>query len=98
MTEPRVFPAEQAGFIGVRFRAGAARAFFGLSAHEFTDAVIPLADVWGTAACAIEEQLGNARTDKDAIARLESSLTPNSEYTPIQQAIAHLTRRAGDVR
>jgi len=98
MTEPRVFAAEEDGFVGVRFRAGAARSFVGLAANEFTDKAIPLADVWGTQARSLEERLRNARTEQDAIVCLATQLAPVTEYSPIQRAIAHLTRRAGEVR
>jgi AraC-like DNA-binding protein len=69
---------------GVRFRIGAAGAALGLPAAELRDLTVPLEDVWGAAANAIEAT--NARELADAVRR-------RGEADPLVRAAATGTPR-----
>jgi AraC-like DNA-binding protein len=56
MTRPLVVPStHHLGFLGVRFRPGAAHAFLGVPAAEITDQRLPLDDLWPGSERLLEE-------------------------------------------
>lgn len=53
-----------AEFVGVRFHPGEAFRFLAVPAHEATDEVVPLRDVWGAMVTELEAQVSEARNSK----------------------------------
>jgi AraC-like DNA-binding protein len=60
--------------IGAYFRVAQAPRLFGLPAHELTDRVLPLSDLWGRTAEGLEERLAEAVTDDERVNLLEAAL------------------------
>jgi AraC-like DNA-binding protein len=59
---------------GVRFRAGAAANWLGLSISEITDQRLDLADLWGRRARDLAARIGEAPEPTEALARLQAGL------------------------
>ncbi|HSN24567.1 MAG TPA: DUF6597 domain-containing transcriptional factor, partial [Methylomicrobium sp.] len=57
--------------LGVKLRAGAFRALFGIPAHELTDRVVQLEEVLGNTANELHDQITEAPTPVDRIQRFE---------------------------
>lgn len=100
MTRPGKFALPSGRFVfGVRFRPGMARGFFQSPISALTDRRIPLDSLWGSAARQLEEQVGEARSVGQAIARLEAHLAPRLHAllpaAPVERATAWLVARAG---
>jgi AraC-like DNA-binding protein len=86
-----------AAMAGVRFRPGTARAFLGLSPSELTDSSAALSDLCSRRANAIERQLDDAASIRDAMRLLLANLTaPETAPGPVQKAIAALTAAKGN--
>ena len=64
------------GSVGVYFRAAAAGRFTGVPAGEFTDRVVPLADLWGRAGTELAARIADAHDDGERIGMLEAALVP----------------------
>ncbi len=78
------------GFVGFRLQPGAAASVLGVAADELRDRQVPLADLWGPAAGALAEQLGDAGAGRDCrelLARaLYARLTPDHLDEPVLAA------------
>ncbi|HTW63161.1 MAG TPA: helix-turn-helix domain-containing protein [Bryobacteraceae bacterium] len=82
---------------GLRFRPGMARAFLGISPAELTDRSTGLADLLPRGARAIERQLDDAASIRDALRILLGNLAaPESNPDPVQKAIGALTAANGN--
>lgn len=82
---------------GIRFRPGMARPFFGLSAAELTDRVIPLADLWPSAqARELTNKLDDAGSLREAMGILSSDLPIRvGQPNAVQRVIAAIVRATG---
>jgi AraC-like DNA-binding protein len=76
---------------GVRFRPGRC------PARPIPDAGLPLEDFWGARARRLLDRLAHTPAPHDRARIVESALPPDTPG-PIERAIAHLERRAGQVR
>jgi AraC-like DNA-binding protein len=100
MTTAHAFhiPARQFTF-GVRFRPAMGARFLRVAAREVVDASIPLADTWsGPTARRLLEQLGESRSPRESIARLEAALGEPPPVDSFEKAIAWLVENHGRVR
>jgi AraC-like DNA-binding protein len=79
------------GRAGVRFRVGAAGAALGLPVAELRDQGVPLAEVWGARARAIQDRVAAAPTTKDALLALIGGVAGR---LPAPEAADHEVRRA----
>jgi AraC-like DNA-binding protein len=79
------------GRVGVRFRVGAAGAALGLPAGELRDQGVPLEELWGRAARAVEERVAAA---PDARAALLALIGGVAARLPAPEAADHEVRRA----
>jgi AraC-like DNA-binding protein len=66
--------SERRCLAGVHFKAGGAFAFLAPPLHELVDAVVPLDALWGGVAGELRERLGDADTDRERFAIMESIL------------------------
>ena len=98
MTHRRDFsiPAGQFQF-GVRFRPAMGRAFLRMPLAELTDRVLPLDAVWGSAARRLEQQIAEARSVGQAMARVENLLGNPPAPGPVERAAAWLIKQNGQV-
>ena len=99
MTHAQAFdiPARHSTF-GVRFRPAMAARLLRLPGEVSVDQSIPLADAWkSTAVRDLLEQLAEANSPREAIARLEAALGEPAPLDPIERAIAWLTESHGQV-
>ncbi|MGH9814924.1 MAG: DUF6597 domain-containing transcriptional factor [Candidatus Acidiferrales bacterium] len=84
MTAPLlVTPGAREDFLGVRFRPGRARAVLRASASEFTDAAVPLGDIWGAEGRRLEERLAAAQDARSRISVLEGELVRRLPDAPL---------------
>ncbi len=62
--------------VGAYFRLTRAKCFFATAAaaHELTDSIVPLDDLWGRAAVSLESCIAEARSDEERVDRLERAL------------------------
>jgi AraC-like DNA-binding protein len=99
MTRAQAFdiPARHSTF-GVRFRPAMAARLLRLPGGLSVDQSIPLADAWKSATVRdLLEQLAEANSSRDAIARLEAALGEPAPLDPIERAIASLTESRGQI-
>lgn len=95
-----VWMAGTVDLLGVRFRPGGAAAFLPLSLAEITDAVVPLADVWGGPAGELEGRVRDAAGTQrvgvvvDALRRRAAGRTP---HPAVARASALIARSHGSV-
>lgn len=79
--------------IGVRFRPGCGPAFLGVPANELTDAIVPLADLWGQTGRDAESIIAEA----DAVDRVRAFEELLSHCRPASlegdRAVAHALQR-----
>lgn len=68
-------PAKQAGFISVRFRAGAFRHFCKESGHELIDSFIDINELWGKEGQEFGQRVLEAKNHEERIIIIESFLT-----------------------
>jgi AraC-like DNA-binding protein len=91
---------EQGAILGVHFKPGGARPFFGHPAADFRDRHVALADVWGARAGEVRERLIAAPTPAEKFRLLERALLAAAR-TPVRHpAVAFALRefrRAPDV-
>lgn len=59
-SSPLIIGAVLGSTVGVHFKVGGARRFFGVAAHELTERVVALEDLWGPAARRLRERLYEA--------------------------------------
>jgi transcriptional regulator GlxA family with amidase domain len=98
MTHRRDFAIPSGRFrFGVRFRPALGRAFLRAPLLELTDRIVPLGALWGRAARSLEQQLAEARSIGQAIARAESFLGGAPAPSPIERAATWLLARRGQV-
>jgi AraC-like DNA-binding protein len=98
MTRYQDFAQPSGGVItGVRFRPGAWTSHFGISGGQITDRILPLEDLWGLRARAVEDRLNDAGSLEQWAGIIENSLRPVDEPTPVQRAIRWMERRRGIV-
>ena len=100
MTRPYEFALPAGRFVfGVRFRPAMARGMLRLPISELTDRSIPLDALWGNTARRLEEQLAEARSVGQAIARLEahfaSRLSDLPRTGPVERATEWLVASRG---
>ncbi len=96
-THPVQVAEEPASGLGIKLRAGAIQALFDISAHEITNQVVELTDLWGSAANRLIEGVSEAQTRPDQITRLEETVlrlikNAESEYRS-EQAIVEAFRQ-----
>ena len=99
MTRAQAFdiPAHHSTF-GVRFRPAMAARLLRLPGGLSVDQSIALADAWKSAAVRdLLEQLAEANSPRDAIARLEAALGDPAPLDPIERAIAWLCESRGQI-
>ncbi|MEO3432658.1 helix-turn-helix domain-containing protein [Inquilinus sp. CAU 1745] len=75
---------------GVRFRAGAAARWLGLTMTELVGRRVPLADIWGRRAAGLSDRIGEAGTAADRLTRLEREMeafVPDESPPPEATAI-----------
>lgn len=84
--------------VGVRFRPGMARAFLPAPAAELTDGSFLLESVAGRMYRETADRLADARTPQQHVDALQQALRPPSCLTPVQKAVAALTRFRGQWR
>jgi AraC-like DNA-binding protein len=89
-------PAGQYQF-GVRFRPAMGRAFLRLALAELTDQILPLEDLWGSAARRLGQQIAEARSVGQAMARVENLLGDPPAPGPVERAVAWLVDQNGQV-
>ncbi len=82
---------------GVRFRPATGREFLRAPVQELTDRIVPLEELWGRDGRRLEDQLAEARSLGQAIARAENFLGEAPALTPMEQAAAWLTAQRGQV-
>jgi AraC-like DNA-binding protein len=76
---------------GVRFRPGRC------PTEPIPDAGLPLEDLWGARAKRLLDRLAHTPASHDRVCIVEAALPPDTPG-PVERAIAHLKRRAGQVR
>ena len=89
--------------LGVMFRAARAAAFLGIPVNELAGRMTPLADVWGTAGRALEEEIANLptraarfqRLERELLRRLRRAPEPDLRFASLADFIA---RHGGAVR
>lgn len=82
--------------IGVRFRPGCGPAFLGVPANALTDAIVPLADLWGQAGRDAESIIAEAQT-ADRVRAFEKLLVHRRPVScDRHHAVAHALRRIED--
>jgi AraC-like DNA-binding protein len=99
MTSAHTFeiPARQFTF-GVRFRPAMGARFLRVPAGEIMDASIPLTDTWsGPAARRLLQQLGESRSPRECITRLEYALGEPRPLDSFEKAIACLAKGHGQI-
>ena len=95
-----VSPGSRDGF-GVKLRAGALPALFGIPASEVTDRVIPLEGILGNRADELTEQIADAPTPSTQVQRFEKAFMgfiqrrSADSHLLEQQALAMLRQSAG---
>lgn len=85
--------AEQAAVLGVHFKAGGSRPFFAAPATEFHNTHVALADVWGTAAEVLREQVIAAANVGQRFQLLESALLARMRREVCHPAVAFALRQ-----
>ncbi len=103
MSHARVFQLPSGFLFGVRFRPGMATCFVRVRGQETADARLPLADLWGTEANSLRNQLLEAPTTSKRIAalerhlnaRLQSASARNSHLSPTQQVLLWIETQRG---
>lgn len=90
--------AQSAGerVIGVRFRPAAWASHLGIPADRITDMILPLDDLWGARARALQGELASADALEQFAPLLERALRPQ-ETTPIRRAIRWMEQHHGCV-
>ncbi|MEO8100542.1 MAG: AraC family transcriptional regulator [Acidobacteriota bacterium] len=81
--------------VGAYVRAVKVRALMGFAAHEFTDRIVPLEDVWGSEHAALECRMYEAESDGARVQILEEALRNHlrgSEETSGRVDVAGLTQ------
>ncbi|MGJ7510952.1 DUF6597 domain-containing transcriptional factor [Variovorax sp. GT1P44] len=84
--------------VGVQLRPGAARALFGMPAHELANRHTPLDQLWGAQAFEALEQLHDAGTPTAQLACLEALLKKRLERRPQAMHAAFQSRLSRDHR
>jgi AraC-like DNA-binding protein len=83
--------------VGARFRPGAAAPILGVDASEHTDGRADLADVWGSAARRLSEQLADARSVTTAAGLLCAAVSDRAASSapadPVVEAMVHATQQ-----
>ena len=83
---------------GVRFRPAMGAGFMRVPAREIVDASIPLGDCWsGAATRELLEQMREALSPRDCIARIEAALGDPRPLDAVEKAIAALVQCHGQV-
>lgn len=96
MTVERQFAfAAGARAFGVRFRTGMAGAFLGAAPGELTDRIVPLEELWGARARALQERAENAGSVEEAVDAVFEALRPAGEAGNVQRAIAAMAAMRG---
>jgi AraC-like DNA-binding protein len=94
--EDHSLPAKSS-LCGMRFRPGMWQTVLGPPADLFTDRLIPLDELWGTAARRLTECLADAATAAQCALVLSSAIPDTPRRTPFQRALALMERRHGCV-
>jgi len=83
---------------GVRFRPGMAGRLLGVAPVELTDAVVPLAEVWGRAGSELQARLDTAASADEYSRLITPALAiPSDPLSPIQRAVEAMAAAHGDV-
>jgi AraC-like DNA-binding protein len=99
MTNTHAFdlPAPQFTF-GVRFRPAMGAKFLRVPASEIVDSSMALANSWsGPATRQLLERLGESRTPRECIARIEAALGEPAPLDAVEEAIAWLAQCHGQI-
>ena len=91
-----------AGFVGVRFRSGAAFDLLGMAARELRDADAEVADVWGPRGRSLDARLAGALDVSSARTVLEAELVARVGAAPapdarLARAVATLRATGGEL-
>lgn len=89
--EQRFDFAAGAQIAGVRFRPGMAGRFVKAAPAEFTDALVPLEEVWGRAGRELAGRLEKARSPEEWLKIVTAGLPEPVSISPVQRAIEALT-------
>jgi AraC-like DNA-binding protein len=87
--------------VGLRFRPGGARPFFRLDLHEIAGRVVPLADLCGAAAAALEERLAGTAPPEAWSAAVQAWLLGRAggpEDAVVDAIVREILARGGAVR
>lgn len=83
--------------VGAYFHLTQAKHFFAASAHELTDRILPLSDLWGWEAVSLEAHIAEARCDDQRVDRLERALLGRCRIGPDHQSAVDLPALAAFV-
>jgi len=84
--------------LGIRFRPGMAAAFLRTPPPVLTDAIVSLADLWGSTAREVEGRISEAASSQERAQELWKVLSlPHQPPTPIERAIEAMTVAHGMV-
>jgi AraC-like DNA-binding protein len=105
MSHARVFEIPSGLLFGVRFRPGMAACFVRARGEETADRRLPLADLWGTEANSLREELLEAPTTRVRIdvlekclnAKLQDASAGNSHLSTTQQVLRWIEKQKGRV-
>ena len=68
--------------VGAYFRPARAKCFFATAAHELTDRILPLADLWGRPAVSLETYIAEASSDEQRVDQVERALLRRLHISP----------------
>ena len=84
--------------VGAYSRPVQAKCFFDVPAHELTDRILPLSDLWGAAGVSLETSIAEARSDEQRVNQLERALLERVSLSSSRRSAVDLPALAAFVQ